>query len=45
VFDDTNPLAYYDAANPGGSVKVAGSGTTMRVIQDNRNGMMTVRVN
>ena len=45
VFDDTNPMAYYDAANPGGSVKVAGSGTTLRVLDANRNGMMTVLVN
>jgi bacillopeptidase F (M6 metalloprotease family) len=45
VFDDTDPLAYFDAANPMGSVKVAGTGTTIRVIQSNRNGIMTVRVN
>ncbi len=45
VFDDTDPNAYYDPANPMGSVKVAGTGTTIRVIQSNRNGMMTVRVN
>ena len=45
VFDDTNPDAYWDAENPMGSVKVAGTGTTIRVIQSNRNGMMQVRVN
>jgi len=45
VFDDTNPMAYYDPANPRGSVLVAGSGTTMRVVSSNRNGMMQVRVN
>jgi len=45
VFDDTDPMAYYDPANPGGSVIVAGTGTTIRVIQSNKNGMMQVRVN
>ena len=45
VFDDTNPAAYYDPANPMDSVLVAGTGTTIKVIQSNRNGMMTVRVN
>ena len=28
-----------------GSVKVAGTGTQIRVVQSNRNGMMTVQVN
>jgi M6 family metalloprotease-like protein len=45
VFDDTNPLAYWDAENPMGSVKVAGTGTTIRVVQSNRNGIMTLQVN
>jgi immune inhibitor A len=45
VFDDTNPLAYYDAANPQNSVKVAGSGTTIRVVNSNKNGMMQLEVN
>ena len=44
VFDDTDPLAYYDAANPQGSVKVAGTGTTIKVVQSNKNAMMTVQV-
>ena len=44
VFDDSDPLAYYDAANPRGSVKVAGSGTTIRVVQSNSQGIMTVQV-
>ena len=44
VFDDSDPLAYWDAANPMGSVKVAGTGTKIRVIQSNRNGFMTVQV-
>ena len=45
VFDDSDPNAYYDAANPLGSVKVAGTGTQIRVVQSNRNGMMTIQVN
>ncbi|HET6626623.1 MAG TPA: hypothetical protein VFG63_09550, partial [Nocardioidaceae bacterium] len=45
VFDDSDPLAYYDADNPWGSVKVAGSGTTLRVVSQNKNGMMTLKVN
>ena len=44
VFDDSDPNAYYDPANPLGSVKVAGTGTQIRVVQSNRNGMMTVQV-
>jgi len=44
VFDDTDPLAYYDPANPTHSVKVAGTGTTIRVVQSNSQGMMTVKV-
>ncbi|MDN3482440.1 immune inhibitor A [Arthrobacter sp. APC 3897] len=45
VFDDTNPNAYYDPANPQASVVVAGTGTKIQVIQSNPKGMMTVRVN
>ena len=44
VFDDTDPLAYYDAANPQGSVKVAGTGTKIQVVQSNSQGIMTVQV-
>ena len=44
VFDDTDPDAYYDAANPLGSVRVAGTGTTIRVVQSNKNGIMTIEV-
>ncbi|MEV0893050.1 immune inhibitor A domain-containing protein [Promicromonospora sp. NPDC050262] len=45
-FDDTNPLAYYDPANPGQSVKVGGTGTTIKVLtEDSRNGHMTIQVN
>jgi len=46
VFDDTDPKRYYDAANPNGSVIVAGTGTTIRVLKSNdRKGEMTVKVN
>ncbi|KGN41073.1 hypothetical protein N801_09395 [Knoellia aerolata DSM 18566] len=45
VFDDSDPNRYYDAANPMGSVKVAGAGVTLRVVQSNRTGKMTVEVN
>jgi hypothetical protein len=44
VFDDTDPGAYYDPANPQGSVLVAGTGTRIEVVQSNSQGMMTVRV-
>ena len=44
VFDDSDPNAYYDAENPMGSVRVAGTGTQIRVVQSNRNGMMTIQV-
>ncbi len=44
VFDDTNPNAYYDPANELGSVKVAGTGTKIKVVQSNSQGMMTVQV-
>jgi M6 family metalloprotease-like protein len=45
VFDDSDPNRYYDAANPMGSVKVAGSGVTIKVVQSNSTGKMTVKVN
>ncbi|GGO72128.1 immune inhibitor A domain-containing protein [Nocardioides deserti] len=46
VFDDSDPDRYYDPANPQGSVRVAGSGTTIRVVNSNeKQGVMTVRVN
>jgi bacillopeptidase F (M6 metalloprotease family) len=45
VFDDSDPDRYYDAANPGGSVKVAGAGVTLKVVQSNGTGKMTVQVN
>ncbi|WP_432495950.1 immune inhibitor A domain-containing protein [Kineococcus gypseus] len=44
VFDDSDPNAYYDAANPQGSVQVAGTGTTIRVVQSGSQGMTTVQV-
>jgi immune inhibitor A len=45
-FDDTNPEAYWDAANPRHSVKVGGTGTTIKVLtQDTRTGHMTIQVN
>ncbi|WP_240606035.1 immune inhibitor A domain-containing protein [Planctomonas deserti] len=44
VFDDTDPNRYYDAANPQGSVRVAGTGTTIKVVSSNSQGMMTVAV-
>ena len=45
TFDDSDPARYYDAANPMGSVKVAGVGVTIRVVQSNSTGKMTVEVN
>lgn len=45
-FDDTDPDAYWDAANPRHSVKVGGTGTTIKVLtQDTRTGTMTIQVN
>jgi hypothetical protein len=44
MFDDSDPLAYYDPANPRASVMVAGTGTTIQVLQSNKQGMMTIRV-
>ncbi len=43
TFDDTDPLAYYDAAAPQNSVKVAGVGVTATVRADN-GGFLTVDV-
>jgi immune inhibitor A len=46
VFDDTDPMRYYDTANPGGSVVVGGTGTTIRVVKSkDKDGTMTVKVN
>jgi immune inhibitor A len=46
VFDDTDPYAYYDEENPLGSVIVGGTGTKIRVLEENnKKGTMTVRVN
>ena len=44
VFDDSDPNAYYDPANPQGSVKVAGTGTKIVVKQSNKAGIMVVEV-
>jgi immune inhibitor A len=45
-FDDTDPMAYWDAANPRHSVKVGGTGTTIKVLsQDTRRGNMIIQVN
>ena len=45
TFNDSDPERYYDAANPMGSVKVAGVGVTIKVVQTNSTGKMTVQVN
>lgn len=46
TFDDTDPNAYYDETNPGNSVIVGGTGTTISVLtQDTRTGHMTIQVN
>ena len=46
VFDDSDPLNYYDEDNEGGSVKVGGTGTTIEVVeQGTKNGHMTIEVN
>jgi M6 family metalloprotease-like protein len=44
VFDDTQADAYYDPANPQGSVKVAGTGTQIEVVSSSRAGVVTVQV-
>ncbi len=38
VFNDSNPNKYWSADNPQGSVKVAGSGTVIRVVSQDNNG-------
>jgi immune inhibitor A len=45
VFDDTDPYAYYDKANPWGSTIVGGTGTTIEVKNVTKAGVMTVQVN
>ncbi|MEU4360960.1 immune inhibitor A domain-containing protein [Promicromonospora sp. NPDC023987] len=46
TFDDSDPERYYDPANPGHSVKVGGTGTTIKVLsQHTRSGQMTILVN
>ncbi|UIJ36235.1 immune inhibitor A domain-containing protein [Allobranchiibius sp. GilTou73] len=42
TFDDTNPNAYYYVANPAGSVKVAGSGTRIKVASKQGDGYSLV---
>lgn len=45
-FDDTDPNAYWDESNARHSVKVGGTGTTIKVLtQDTRTGHMTIQVN
>jgi immune inhibitor A len=44
VFDDTDPMRYYDTANPRGSVIVGGTGTKIEVISTTQNGSMQVVV-
>lgn len=42
IFDDSDPNRYYDTANLGGSIKVAGAGVTIKVLQSNSTGKMRV---
>ncbi|MGH3367591.1 MAG: hypothetical protein ACRDOY_10340 [Nocardioidaceae bacterium] len=44
LFDDNDHNAYYDPANPQGSVQVAGSGTQIEVVDSSRTGVLTVEV-
>ncbi|GAB3159528.1 immune inhibitor A [Myceligenerans halotolerans] len=45
TFDDSDPYAYYDESNPGHSVIVGGTGTSIEVLsQNSRNGHMTIEV-
>ncbi|GAA1730925.1 immune inhibitor A domain-containing protein [Microbacterium paludicola] len=45
TFDDTDPYAYYDEANPQGSVIVGGTGTSITVTKENvKKGTMTISV-
>jgi M6 family metalloprotease-like protein len=39
VFDDSDPDRYYDPANPQGSVRVAGTGTQIRVVDQSADSM------
>jgi immune inhibitor A len=46
TFDDTDPEAYWTESNPGNSVIVGGTGTTIKVLtQDTKKGHMTIQVN
>jgi immune inhibitor A len=46
TFDDTDPEAYWTDDNPTNSVKVGGTGTTIKVLsQDTKRGQMTIQVN
>ena len=44
LFDDSDPNAYYDPANPQGSVQVADTGTQIEVVGSSDNGGLTVQV-
>jgi immune inhibitor A len=44
TFDDSDPEAYWDPANPQNSVKVAGAGVTATVTAENADGTITVQV-
>jgi immune inhibitor A len=44
VFDDTDPMRYYDESNPRHSAIVGGTGTTIRVETTSSTGMMKVIV-
>lgn len=44
TFNDSKPNRYYDPANEQGSVKVAGSGTRIKVTKRANNGTLTVKV-
>lgn len=44
VFDDSDPMAYYDEANPRHSVKVGGTGTRIEVISGTPNTSLQVVV-
>jgi immune inhibitor A len=44
VFDDTDPMRYYDEANPGHSAVVAGTGTRIEVVSTTKNGTMQILV-
>jgi M6 family metalloprotease-like protein len=44
LFDDSDPNAYYDPANPQGSVQVAGTGTQIEVVGSSDTGGLIVEV-